>query len=270
MKKKTQVDEIPDMLEEESSLETPKENSNNEAMSKSRMKRRLETQSKRSLILTVFGIIVIICGLLIWGPNAVIQFSLLLSKANTNSDSQKTSDTMLYIAPPVLDPLPKATNSATIVVSGQISGQKEGKIRLYVNDNLADVADIKKSSFSFKDVTLKEGKNELKAQVVLEKQKSNFSNIEQISYLKEPPELTVDEPSEGDRYSGNNSRTIVVRGKTAEGASVRVNDFIAVTKTNGSFSYTLALKDGDNTIKVVAIDEAGNKTEKEIKVNYSP
>jgi hypothetical protein len=31
----------------------------------------------------------------------------------------------------------------------------------------------------------------------------------------------------------------------------------------------MALKDGDNQIKVIATDAAGNKTEKQIKVTYS-
>jgi len=36
------------------------------------------------------------------------------------------------------------------------------------------------------------------------------------------------------------------------------------------FSYTIQLKDGDNEIKIEAVDEAGNKTEKIVRVKYSP
>ncbi|KKR73103.1 MAG: hypothetical protein UU15_C0019G0001, partial [Candidatus Levybacteria bacterium GW2011_GWC2_40_7] len=39
---------------------------------------------------------------------------------------------------------------------------------------------------------------------------------------------------------------------------------------NDRFSYMLPLKDGDNDIKVEALDEAGNKAEKVVRVKYAP
>jgi outer membrane lipopolysaccharide assembly protein LptE/RlpB len=48
-----------------------------------------------------------------------------------------------------------------------------------------------------------------------------------------------------------------------------VNGFWAVVDDNNNFSYTLPLQSGDNQIKIVAIDQAGNKAEKDLKVNFS-
>ena len=48
-----------------------------------------------------------------------------------------------------------------------------------------------------------------------------------------------------------------------------MNEFWAIVDAGGNFSYTLPLQNGENTIKVVATDEAGNKTEYEVKVTYS-
>ena len=59
-------------------------------------------------------------------------------------------------------------------------------------------------------------------------------------------------------------------GKTDSGVRITVNGFWAVIDENNNFSYSLPLQDGDNAIKVVAQDQAGNKAEKEIKVTYSP
>ena len=64
--------------------------------------------------------------------------------------------------------------------------------------------------------------------------------------------------------------TVKVLGKTDPGVRVTVNGFWAVIDENNNFSYNLPLQNGENMIKIEAIDQAGNKTEKEIKVTYSP
>jgi hypothetical protein len=85
--------------------------------------------------------------------------------------------------------------------------------------------------------------------------------------VKEGPKLSIDSPGDGSEVKGSNP--IEVKGKTDPDVTVSVNDFQAVSGSDGSFSYFLTLKDGGNDIKVIAIDDAGNKTEKTIHVNYS-
>jgi bacillopeptidase F len=84
--------------------------------------------------------------------------------------------------------------------------------------------------------------------------------------------LDVSSPSDGQGFNKNQvntGNTINVAGKTDQGVSVTVNGFWAVVDDNNNFSYTLPLQNGDNQIKIVAVDLAGNKTEKDLKVNFS-
>jgi bacillopeptidase F len=117
-------------------------------------------------------------------------------------------------------------------------------------------------------VSLRSGENSIKVRVSDGNQKSNFSNILSITYLNEPPELSIETPSDGTQFH-KDEKTIEIKGKTNSGTKITVNDFWAIVDTDGNYSYTMALKDGDNQIKVIATDAAGNKTEKQIKVTYS-
>ena len=63
---------------------------------------------------------------------------------------------------------------------------------------------------------------------------------------------------------------IMVKGKTEEKATVTVNERFVVVGSEGNFEYSLTLSEGENKILIVAIDKAGNKTEKELKVTYTP
>ena len=76
--------------------------------------------------------------------------------------------------------------------------------------------------------------------------------------------------ADGQGFNGGDNRTISVSGKTREGAKVTVNGFWSVMQPDGSFSYRLGLQDGENQIRIVAEDEATNRTEKSLKVTFSP
>jgi len=60
-----------------------------------------------------------------------------------------------------------------------------------------------------------------------------------------------------------------VHGKTDPNVKVTINDFWAIVDDSGNYSYNLSLKSGDNPIKIVATDDAGNNTEKDLKISYS-
>ena len=64
------------------------------------------------------------------------------------------------------------------------------------------------------------------------------------------------------------SQNISVSGATDPGDSVSVNDRLAIVDKDGNFSYSLDLNSGDNKIKVVSSDPAGNQTTKELTVKY--
>ena len=192
------------------------------------------------------------------------NLSIFLSGSqNTETKIQNA----VFIAPPVLDFFPEATASANITVSGIAS--KKQTVNLYINDELTNTAGADNNGkFVFKEV-LNPGENTVKTKAVVNNKESDFSNILTISFKNAPPSLNITSPSDNQSFS-KDQNTAVIKGTTDADVKVIVNGFWAIVDDSGNFSYTLSLQNGDNHIKIVATDPAGNKNEKEVKVNYSP
>ena len=237
-------------------------------MARSRLSRKYQKKSAQTLILSVLGIGAVLFLLFKYGipliSDASFLFGRITSTSNTN-DNQKNND-VDFIPVPDLDSLPKATKEESVTVSGtSISGLL---ITLYVNGNKEGETKVNDDgTFEF-SIDLTEGENIIKVKAVKDERESEFSNSITIAYIKEGPKLSIDAPTENSEIKGQN--LIEVRGKTDPDTKVTVNDFQAVSTSDGSYSYFLTLKDGGNEIKVVATDLAGNKTEKTINVSYSP
>lgn len=238
-------------------------------MNRSRLKRRLEKQTKNSLIISLIGIVFVFFILIKFGLPLLINFTLFVSGFKNTNESQNKTSSPAFIPSPQLDSLPNATNSAQTIISGNASSKQT--INLYINDELIKKTKTKDDgSFVFEDIKLSRGENSITAKALTEdKKESDFSAPIVISFKDKPPSLSVESPSEKQSFS-KDENNIKVSGKTDKGTRVTVNDFWAIVDENGNFSYQLPLQNGENTIKIVATDDAGNKTETERKVIYSP
>lgn len=232
---------------------------------KSRFKKHLQNQAYRNVLLSIFGIVLVIILLIIFGTNILVSFSLLVGKLSGTEESSVTTQSETYVAPPTLDPITTATSSAAIVVTGY--GESKQRVDLYRNGKLINKATVKSdNTFRFTNVTLVEGENTLRARAVNENnQQSEYSNELKVSFINKPPDLTIDEPQEGQVFKKSGG-AVKVSGKTTAGAKITVNDFRAIVDTEGNYSYLYTLKDGENELKVVATDNANNKTEKTVHI----
>jgi len=88
-----------------------------------------------------------------------------------------------------------------------------------------------------------------------------------ITYDKNPPKIEDLSPEDGDTVR-NLDKRINVTGRTNEKAKVTINGMMAVQKPDNSFEFLLGVDEGEVKMKIEAVDEAGNKTEKEITVKY--
>lgn len=233
-------------------------------MRRSRLSERLEDQTKRNVIVTVIGIALILGILWKFGLPLMATASFMLAGGKDQSTEQEKP---AYVAPPTLNDTYTATNSAKISISG--STMKNATISLFVNNAKIDSQVVKDAnSFTFDNVPLIHGENSLKVQADVQGVKSDYSNMVTIQYLSKAPELSIDSPSNDAEFQKEN-KVADIKGKTDPGVKVTVNDFWAIVDTDGNYSYSLPLHTGDNEIKVTASDDAGNKTEKQIKVRYS-
>lgn len=233
----------------------------------SRLSRRIEKKTKKNLILSLLGIIIIIFLILKVGIPLLVNFSLLIANQKDKSTTSQNTTNPSFISPPVLNPLPSATNSAALVISG--NGNTGQTVRIYINDNLIDETPTKKDgSFSINE-TLKKGTNTIQTKSELNGKESDFSNSIVVTYSDTKPSLEITSPSDGQTFS-KDQNTAPVSGKTDPDVKITVNGFWAIVDDNNNFSYSLPLQNGDNQIKVIATDNASNTTEKDIKITYNP
>jgi hypothetical protein len=232
---------------------------------KSRLKSHLQKQAYRNVLLAAFGIVLVIILLIIFGTNILVSFSLLIGRLTGTEEVEQTTQSTTYIAPPTLDAPFEATSSATLSLSG--FAQADQTIALFRNGKqIAKTSTKDNNSFTFRTVRLDEGENVFKTRVITTDQKhSEYSNEIKIALLNEPPELTVDAPQDGQVFK-KDGRPVKVSGKTNPNVKVTVNDFWAIVDDEGNYSYLYTLKDGENELKIVATDNANNKTEKILKI----
>ena len=235
---------------------------------RSRLSRKIERQSKKNLILSLFGIIVILFLLFKIGIPALVNFVVFISGLKGNQETISPNKTNEFISPPTLNSTFNATNSARISLSGV--AQENQTIKLYVNDEVSGDTQTKKDGlFSFDNVKLSKGENIVKTKAFLKDNKeSEFSKALTVFFKDGLPKLEINNPSDNQNFS-KDENNIKVSGKTDPNVNVTVNGYIAIVDEKGNFSYQLPLENGENKIKIMAVDEAGNKTEAERKVNYS-
>ncbi|CAN5131334.1 hypothetical protein BH09PAT1_BH09PAT1_8640 [soil metagenome] len=235
-------------------------------MARSRVNQRLVKQTERNLFFIVAGIVIVIILFLVVGVKLLVNFSLFVEKKSDSSADTSTNKEIMIA--PILDPLTSATNSASIDITGTAGSGKY--VVLYINGKNVKKADVNSdNTFAFHDATLDKGSNEIKIKAFTDNDKeSKYSEAQTVVYSNKAPSLSVDFPSDGETYHKDNN-PLRVRGKSDPNVKVTINDFWAMADDSGSYYYNLSLKNGDNEIKVVATDDAGNKTEKDLRVSYS-
>jgi len=236
-------------------------------MANSRLKTNIKRQAIHNVILVTLGFVVLIVIFIVFGSYLITSFSLFVEKSQGNNDTTSASEQSdTFVAPPTLNPVANATNKPQITVSGY--GQKNQTITLYVNNHIMDKTDVgENNQFHFSSVELQTGQNTIKVKAQSGNKQSDFSNIDTISYLKNPPKLTIDNPQDGQGFSKSSSPSVGVVGTTDAGAKITVNGSWAIVDDQGKFNYLYTLKDGDNDIKVVSTDNAGNQTTKELHIH---
>jgi len=231
----------------------------------SRMTRFEERKQQRRLVLSLMGILAVVVFLGLFGLKILVNFSLLVDRIRGTSPVVPQAQQLILA--PVLDPLPQATNSATVSVTG--SGQSGLTLVVYLNEREVKKLTIgEDGTFRIPSLTAAEGANSVSAKLIDDKgNMSDLSNVVSIQVRKTPPPLDIASPEDNATINGD-SNTVGVNGKTLEDVSVTINDRYVVVRSDGSFSYNYPLNEGDNTIRILATDLAGNQTLIERRVKY--
>jgi len=214
-----------------------------------------------SIVILVGGVFLAIFAGLPLLAKLAVGLSLL------KGDEAKVTETAESpVFAPILEPLPQATNSSSILIRGY--SDKDRQIIISVNgENAGSTETDSDGKFSFRNIRLNEGENKIS---VISKSKDNESEPADLTILfeKEPPVLEITEPSDGQTLRIE-AKTLI-KGYTDPDTNLSINDHRIIIDRDGNFSYPVTLSEGENIYQIKSEDTAGNQTVKELKINFAP
>lgn len=168
---------------------------------------------------------------------------------------------------PVLAAPVAATNSASLPITG--FGEAGSKVVLVVNGERLEDANINdRGEFKF-TVPLTEGENELAVFGIDEAENESVQTREYRVLLDtQAPQIELESPRDGDNIELRKNQITTIKGTTESKAKVFINDRLVYAKSDGSFSMSFKLEEGENKLKFRVEDRSGNVSEKEIAVNF--
>ncbi len=166
-------------------------------------------------------------------------------------------------APMITSPKDNAyTNKTSILVEGETAPSTT--VHLYNNGEEKVTTSSDDDGYFAEEVQLSEGENSLTARAATDRGMTEESDAVLVILDKDKPELTITSPK--DEWKTNKG-SVTVKGDISDEnlAWVKVNGTKAKVE-DGTYSLRILLEQGENKIKVVAKDKAGNKKKQSITV----
>lgn len=226
-----------------------------------------EARNKRKafifILLTLVGVIL----LFFYGIPSIAKLTAILMEFRKGSEPPISEDTTPP-PPPYFTSIPKATNNPKLEIEG--TAEPGVSVIVDVNGEETEVLADNNGSFTF-SFNLREGENSFFAYSRdTAGNKSQKTSVYKITYDREPPLVEIIKPQDGQEFFGSKQRQILIEGKTEKNARVQINNRFIVVDSEGNFSLATTLSEGENKFLVKAEDEAGNKTEKSLTLNFTP
>lgn len=199
-----------------------------------------------------------------YGIFLAVKISELIQR-NSPPPSPDLSESL--ISPPQIFPLPSATNSASLSVSGFAVANQT--VEIHINESETKIFDVNSEGKFEGIISLSLGINDIYA--ITKTKKGAFSPSSQpwsIFYSSLPPSLEILEPSNNAVIKKTNKAEI--KGKAEKTSKVSVNDHQVIVDNNGLFSFPVILQTGENKFKIICTDPATNETEQELTLYYQP
>lgn len=237
--------------------------SNSTHIVSSRLAKREQKKLSQQILMFLLGAIGVV--VLFWF--VVLPATIRFVASLGGSDSVGGDDTLPPQTPIFSAPL-TATSSAKIILSGFAEAKSElvilqggsEKTRTTVGDD---------GSFGL-TLQLDPGENILSGYSVDEAgNESAESKRYTVMFDDEAPELEITEPVDGANVTLRKNQLTSVKGTTEPNAKVELNGRLVYADSEGAFNTTFQLNEGENQLQFKAIDEAGNTTEKAVKVTFS-
>jgi hypothetical protein len=232
--------------------------------------RKTKVEEKRNIRNAIlFGVLTIALLVLfvLFGFGIIAKFVVFLGDIKKGNAPVVSDDTTPPI-PPRFEPIPKATNNQQFDIKG--STEPGADVELTVNGEEHELLANSDGEFQY-TANLETGENSI---IAYSKDsagnKSPETDTQTIVYDNTPPQLDITKPQDGASFYGSKQRQLVIEGKTEANTQVSVSGRHVVVDGNGGFTYLMTLSEGENALAIKVQDLAGNITEKDMTVTYSP
>ena len=233
-------------------------------MARSRISKKQQQKIKRQ---TIFIVIIAISLLAVFIFFIMPQFIRLADGFLNGSGGLVESQDQVPPQTPILAAPVSATNSASLPISGV--GEAGSQVVLVVNgEQSKDVKIDDGGEFKF-TAFLTEGENALAVFSIDEAGNESVQTREYSVQLDTlAPEIEIESPEDGISIELRKNQITTIKGTTEPQAKVFINDRLVYAKSNGSFSMSFKLEEGENKLKFKVEDRGGNISEKEILVKF--
>ncbi len=231
---------------------------------------RLVKREKQKLIKQTWIAVVLSIGLLLififFGlPNAPRIIALIAGSNPTSGFSDSIPPQV-----PVLQFGQRYTNQPDFVVKG--IAEANSQVIVIRNERELEGVTTGEDGIFERSIKLDEGENAISAYSVDGANNQSLpTKTEVITLDTKEPELVLGEGISAEMsVVGKDKQYFTISGQTKPGAKVTINDRFLFAKADGSFSYRYRLNEGDNQIKIIAEDKAGNSVEQSILIKFKP
>jgi len=217
----------------------------------------------------IFLLIVLLVGFIFF-INIGLKIILFTSSTVANLFLKKNNE--VVVKPTVeeepinvnIDNYPSATNSA--MVKFDLSLRNANRLIIYLNNKKIKEEKVEDGLNEITVDNLTEGENEIFFQAENKKtSRSKRTERYQIVYKKTKPKLEVGTPKDGEKI---NQEEVKISGETDKETTITINHQPVIVNSLGQFEMIIKLKEGENSIEIVAEDIAGNIETKTVKVIY--
>jgi hypothetical protein len=142
-----------------------------------------------------------------------------------------------------------------------IEGVTDPDATVWLNDWFQSLEVSDEGSFSVV-YPLREGVNQIEL-VAVDEAGNQASLVREVVMLTEPPDIVVQNPPDG---LWINERMLSVQGVVPPGIRVQVNQAEAQVDEEGGFNVDVVLDEGENIVRIEAVDAVGNVSVEERRV----
>jgi hypothetical protein len=236
------------------------------ARPRSRLARTEEKSNKKKAYLYIFLTIISLILLLFLGIPSIVKMASFLTELRSSGEPIGVEDTTPP-APPQMDELPEATNKSAMTISG--TAESGATVVIYLNGEALETIADNSGEFSYTS-GINKGENVVYA--LVRDSAGNESQTTQeyfIVFDNEAPDLDISSPEDGAEFFGSKQRQVSIEGATEENVKVTINERFVVVESDGTFTFTTTLNEGENGFSIKAEDNAGNQEEKTITLRFS-